>query len=620
MTYNEMNKFILNYLKKDITKRAIMLTGEWGAGKSHYIQNELISYLADPKKRNDADNEKYKTIVVSLYGMKSISEISKAIYIEAKWDSIINHAPSKTKRLLGKIRDSKSEVLTGVQVGARTLFKGLTSFLNVDLSGGEESLTKLFQSLKLDNTLIILEDIERTGIDIIELLGFINSMCETDGAKILLVTNEAEIITQVEKKDDNNKSYFVYSDKAAAYIRAKEKSIGDTISFTCDYNATIKSILNRFNETLSKYSDEICCSEIDIIFHKVRSSNLRAFIYACQKSSDIFNAMNNAQIKVSDKIAKKIFYGIIAFTQRQSKHGPLSFEKNSYVSGKLGVDNETPLFRFCYEYLEYQTLSIEEIQKATNYYSDYLRCSKWNSGKDEDLLVIKNYFRNSEKEVRIAISNLPRKINEGLIPYYDYGSLINFLAAIRYDADIEFNLVDILSAITNSLYTIDKDIKMETLFNSEYELASSEAKEAFIDMKNQIKKALGQEDIIEFTYDPNEIIAYCNRRSKDLGEECFACNLDIDRFIDMVSQCGANQIDTLRELFLSLYSSHKFPYVEYLQRVKKDIPMLKTIQERIDLLAESRDHDKTYKLQIRWLSKSLVNIIKMFEAHIAGMK
>lgn len=29
MTYDDMNSFILNYLKNDITGRAIMLTGEW---------------------------------------------------------------------------------------------------------------------------------------------------------------------------------------------------------------------------------------------------------------------------------------------------------------------------------------------------------------------------------------------------------------------------------------------------------------------------------------------------------------------------------------------------------------------------------------------------------------
>lgn len=34
MTIDEMNKYILHYLKADKTHSAIMLTGAWGSGKS----------------------------------------------------------------------------------------------------------------------------------------------------------------------------------------------------------------------------------------------------------------------------------------------------------------------------------------------------------------------------------------------------------------------------------------------------------------------------------------------------------------------------------------------------------------------------------------------------------
>ena len=37
MTIDEMNKYILHYLKADKTHSAIMLTGAWGSGKSYYI-------------------------------------------------------------------------------------------------------------------------------------------------------------------------------------------------------------------------------------------------------------------------------------------------------------------------------------------------------------------------------------------------------------------------------------------------------------------------------------------------------------------------------------------------------------------------------------------------------
>ena len=46
----------------------------------------------------------------------------------------------------------------------------------------------------MSDKLIIFEDIERSGIDIIELMGYVNNLCEQDGVKVLLVASEKEIL------------------------------------------------------------------------------------------------------------------------------------------------------------------------------------------------------------------------------------------------------------------------------------------------------------------------------------------------------------------------------------------------------------------------------------------
>ena len=45
MTYEELNKYIKNYVENDITGRAIMITSAWGSGKSYYVKNILKNYL-----------------------------------------------------------------------------------------------------------------------------------------------------------------------------------------------------------------------------------------------------------------------------------------------------------------------------------------------------------------------------------------------------------------------------------------------------------------------------------------------------------------------------------------------------------------------------------------------
>ena len=49
MTNEELNSYILHYLTKDKTNSAIMLTGDWGTGKSYYIQHSLKPFLEKMK-------------------------------------------------------------------------------------------------------------------------------------------------------------------------------------------------------------------------------------------------------------------------------------------------------------------------------------------------------------------------------------------------------------------------------------------------------------------------------------------------------------------------------------------------------------------------------------------
>lgn len=56
-----------------------MLTGEWGSGKSYYIENELVPFLKEKKAT---------AVVVSLYGLSDISTISKSIYMELRMGTL----------------------------------------------------------------------------------------------------------------------------------------------------------------------------------------------------------------------------------------------------------------------------------------------------------------------------------------------------------------------------------------------------------------------------------------------------------------------------------------------------------------------------------------------------
>ena len=141
MTYDEMNSFILNYLKNDITGRAIMLTGEWGTGKSYYVKESLKPFL---------EGERKKCAIVSLYGLSDVSEISKALFFEL-------HPIIKKATPVGGVAKAVS----------KTVLNALSNKIGFDLEDpSEEVIQNLYESLNLSDTLVILEDVERTQIDI----------------------------------------------------------------------------------------------------------------------------------------------------------------------------------------------------------------------------------------------------------------------------------------------------------------------------------------------------------------------------------------------------------------------------------------------------------------------
>ena len=267
MTEDKICMFVKNYICDTKLKSAIMLNGPWGVGKSYYISNTLMPYLKEQCN--------YDVVKVSVYGLKDISELTKQIYYEVR---------------IGKFK-KKNEVLSSGKIIIKGILSGIASFFNVDPKISNNDLEKLYSSINLKNKLIIIEDLERTDIDMVKLLGFINNLTELDDAKVLLVANENEITKpKIIYNQKTKKFEQTYSEKAEDYLHIKEKTVSDTILFNLDFNNSIDSIVKMFdNNGLPKlFSDNKFKEEI---FNKIKSSqheNLRTVIFALQKSVDIF--------------------------------------------------------------------------------------------------------------------------------------------------------------------------------------------------------------------------------------------------------------------------------------------------------------------------------------------
>ena len=330
----ELNQYIWHYIKDDHTKSAIMLTAGWGTGKSYYIQNDLVPFLA--KKENGA----YSCLVVSLYGLKTVEDISKNLYLESRLKFLRNQSE-------------------GIAVG-KFVAKGITSLLGVDLSKSEKELQELYQSIDLSKKLVIFEDIERSKIDIIDVLSYTYNLVEQDNVKVLLVANEDEILKYHNSKpDEKGRICKIPDEETSIYFTIKEKTISDTISYKGNLRTAISNLLQQFKDkTLNEFASDDSIDTIIGAMTSLNYFNLRSFQFACQKAFDIFQKIGPA----NDKYVMAIFFSILVFTMNIKNGDFPDWDGTDYLSTKLGT-RKFPLYRFCYDYIRWQKFDAAKDKK-----------------------------------------------------------------------------------------------------------------------------------------------------------------------------------------------------------------------------------------------------------------
>lgn len=602
MTYQDLNQYILHYLTEDKTKSAIMLTAPWGSGKSFYIQNELKPFL------EKEENGSHKCLVVSLYGLKELSEISKALYLESR----------------AKFLNNNSEKMEAGKLATKTILKGVTSFLGIDLSHSDEDMQKLFESIDLSGKLIILEDLERSGIDILEVLGYVNNLVEQDGVKVLLVANEEEIkqykplttttedqqnvVELIYKATDNNDREF--TETAKKYLEIKEKTISDTIQFEEDYSMAISDIIHLFDdEILNRFANDSNVKNILNVMKSCETSNLRSFIFACQKSSDIFKKLDKKYLS-DDNFVKAIFFGTLFFVLRQRNGKDEKWGQEKYFSVELG-NEKAPLFKFCYDYITRQIERLDEVEDAYQSYLELVLYDSNRSNWDKDIITLQTYYIQTESNVLNALQSIEERLeNPEDISFYQYGTIAVYSIIIKsllgYDIDkIKKHLIENLKEKGNKL-------QLEQIFTTIMgDECTAEQKEEYESLRKEMTNSLKicGEMIPEFDYLPEQSNLFCDSIIKNKSryhiQNSFAAQFDMKRLSEMFKGCTAEQKQDIRGAFFEMYRVGNIR--DFLMNDKESIELL------LDYIKSDRDGDigdAIQKLQYDWFIKNLEEIVR----------
>ncbi len=354
----ELVESILDYIRSDYTDYAVMINGEWGAGKTHFWNNRVRKKI----ETLHLNGRKYTTIYMSLYGISNLEEISKKIFIETT---------QLMDKNLRKFMESNEQ--TTIPEYAKTGID-MANLFGVTKNGDKINYSEFFAT---DDKVLCFDDLERANVDVIDILGYINNFVEHDHIKTIIICNEKELSTKFKSSNLEMKTFIAtylldkqneltnsdrpmtekiqdkiehVFDKANDYERIKEKLIGETFEYAPRFDYIINGILMRYekNKDLIRFLRENTGLIIST-FNRSGTRNLRILKHSLNDFKKIFEMVGKSYPNTSHRVMQTmlIFTIAISFEIKAGKITKDKFTnikdneeyKSILVSSRILIDN-----------------------------------------------------------------------------------------------------------------------------------------------------------------------------------------------------------------------------------------------------------------------------------------
>lgn len=288
---------------------ALMLNGPWGCGKTWFVK-----HFFEEKKNNRGSDSELNMIYVSLYGIETAEDITKAIY-------------------------TAMHPILGGMVGelGKTVFKGLLkSTLKIDLHHLDNDKADLSAVLGIPentrkkdkifkNRILVFDDVERAKMAVSNILSLVQPLVESHENRVILIANENEIAV-------NDKA------EKSRYRRIKEKTVYLTLSLTpnieSSWSATLEQVpKGPFQEFLKQRNRDF------ISFIKdTKQDNLRLLQFFVHFGEELFPSFNMTEQTTEEN--KRVVFETLCLLY------VLLIEKNIYGSTaeeiQKGSEREPP--------------------------------------------------------------------------------------------------------------------------------------------------------------------------------------------------------------------------------------------------------------------------------------
>lgn len=637
----ESDQIVLESINRFIQEKmyhyALLIDGEWGSGKTYFVQNCLIPHLR--KEKRDVN-------YISLYGVKNTSEIGEMLCIQA--------IKQKFPQLGDKMDTQGGQILsTSVVTVAR--------FIVPNLKASEDDIGKLVQLFpNYDNNVIILDDVERCGCDINELLGFINNFVEHSDASVILVANEKEIgkwqldrnpelqmlvalnpATDIPASMNEEEQLFSYGEEASAnkekgkysvtqieerrraifnsnekYLRMKEKVVGQTIRYEPDIDAAFSRLIEKKikNTILKKQLIDLEC-QLSEMARKQDHLNLRTFQFYLEKISGIFSGMElNADCPM-------LFTALVIYTYRSAiqymkglqmpkwdgEYGNQVFDGDGLFSlGILG-------FRFIDDYIVSNHL---DLMKMNNVLTQCCISIKEQGNLENDPSQrIKNWYEAEDQELSEWLEKIAANIGEGNYSTACFTSIIYHIAIIASKNVLPEQCNKIKEAMIDYINSADisvlKELDPEHFFTEGdsailYQKWSGEVKSLLCSRMTQSEKIKFEEAVAdEENWERN--LENLAANTGIVRGHSFVYWLEPDKIVELLKKSKNKQIQTFLYSLQNYYGNRV--YYENMPDDKVHLEEIKKmLSDYVDLINEQAIKKYLITLLIDYIDRSLEKI------------
>lgn len=345
---------LVRYCVQEKHQGAILLTGEWGCGKTHLIEKELSAALS----------ETHLVVRVSLFGVNSIEALNDAV--RRQWLYVCTPFLGKTneraKKNSGIITAISTALLSLTPIGSAA--SNVVSINPLDYIPLEPEVEVFHDGKKTQKQVILVfDDLERCELDWVKVVGSINDYCENIGFKTIIIANEA---------------VFLASPKIQPLIYKviKEKTISRTVLYVPDYPDIIHRLLSQEDASKQEYADFLRENEqliCDVFGAEAirradglgKCHNIRSLICALNEFYQIFEVL--AENRIPDK--EQYLYSFITAMMINKcgiyKNGEICFDPTAEEIQQLYPDFSSDKVPACIrQWIEYGIWERDEIAEA----------------------------------------------------------------------------------------------------------------------------------------------------------------------------------------------------------------------------------------------------------------